>query len=1304
MEILNTFLPHDRRYSILNQIDMPEQTAGAALFVDISGYSTITNTLAHTLGSKRGSEVMTHQLNQLYSMLITWVHAYQGSVIIYAGDSLTCWFDDQFGLQKDYSFSGAERAVSCALKMQSAIMNAERHVDDSNSSIRFNIKISITAGTVNRLLVGDPNIQYFEVIAGQLVDRLGIAEQLIEQEEIIVGREVLTAVSYDLNIKEWRLGPADEEYAVISNQNPTIETNPWEFQSIIEEQIAQKWLQHTIYQKLSDKNSAFIAELRPTVALFISFTGVDFETDHLAKLKLNKYIQWIQRVIYQVGGILVQLSIGDKGSYCYAIFESGFTQDDTMNAISAALQIHKTPAPMSYIQTVKIGISTGVLYAGTYGSHQRNTFSVQGQETNLAARLMQYAKPGEILVSARISNRAKSQFHFIQIDTIQLKGFDKPIPIFAVHTLEDAPPEIDKSYKRSAKTFIGRKQELVVLKKSLGEYLEGQKRLVYIEGQAGSGKTTLLTKFHNTISDTGLICLLGHGNLINQDTPYYAWVDIILHLFNVEPNDSQSIIEEKIASKLLSVTGSKEYAPIFNPICQLKLPETPITKTLSSEARAHHFEMILTQLWRHFLETNDGVLVFEDAHWIDSASWRLIHKLLTTCPKFFIIIVSRPIKKGINFSDELGFLNQFPFLELIQLHAFSWKESEALLCHCLNATAVPGSIVEFIHKLGQGNPFFCIEMAYTLQESKYLTVRNGRCFITKTISQIQSQFPESIQGIIISRLEHLPASQVLILKIASVIGFRFKYKLLEDIFSQFEPANNLPFFVDNLQNLNFIVPSKKESGTFEFKHHLIQEAIYSVLTFTQRRQLHKAVAQWFEQYVANSTHKFYETLAFHWEKAEEIDKGIHYLKLAGENAWRQFAHKEVIRIFSRAIAITTGEEIHISNIDRAKMFILIGRAYVFKTNYQDGRLHLEDGLNQLHINTYANKSKFKQISKLLAGIVRLFVQPKFSLFKPQYSPEERQKFQLGSQALLRLIEIYYHSDEPLLSTLSTLNALQLAEKVGDCPELAETLAIVGSFFSFLRMKRLARSYYLRSLRIARRIKSQDALSFSLLVKTTFDLGQGKWKNADFNIQHLIHLNQQSGDQRRLLDGQQLLTISLYLQEKFQQSIKAGEKLIELATQENDQRFLGHGYFALAYCRHQMNGPGTSQYYLNDLEEVILSKNSRLIDQQLVFNTISLLAHYHLEKEEYNKGVHYVMEAKRLASGAFQSSFYTLPGYTMLSLANLKCVQKSLIEPREMDQLLKNFKQYTSTFPIGKPAFLKIKMLFEQYKNRTLFQQ
>src|SRR5947209_18644840 len=103
MESGLAYIPVDRRLAIARGLDLPESTEGTALFADISGFTPLTEALTNELGPKRGAEELTRQLDTIYGALVATVHSYRGSVIGFAGDAITCWFDADTGL----------RAVAC---------------------------------------------------------------------------------------------------------------------------------------------------------------------------------------------------------------------------------------------------------------------------------------------------------------------------------------------------------------------------------------------------------------------------------------------------------------------------------------------------------------------------------------------------------------------------------------------------------------------------------------------------------------------------------------------------------------------------------------------------------------------------------------------------------------------------------------------------------------------------------------------------------------------------------------------------------------------------------------------------------------------------------------------------------------------------------------------------------------------------------------------------------------------------------------------------------------------------------------
>src|SRR5215207_4372567 len=94
MDQLRVYLPQDRRAALARGELLPEHTRGATLFADISGFTPLTEALDRALGPRQGAEALTRQLNQIYDALIAEVERYSGSVIGFAGDSITCWFED----------------------------------------------------------------------------------------------------------------------------------------------------------------------------------------------------------------------------------------------------------------------------------------------------------------------------------------------------------------------------------------------------------------------------------------------------------------------------------------------------------------------------------------------------------------------------------------------------------------------------------------------------------------------------------------------------------------------------------------------------------------------------------------------------------------------------------------------------------------------------------------------------------------------------------------------------------------------------------------------------------------------------------------------------------------------------------------------------------------------------------------------------------------------------------------------------------------------------------------------------------
>ena len=192
----NAFIPEDRRRALASHRTLPAHTYGSALFADISGFTPLTEALARQLGQRRGAEVLTQQLNQVYSALISAVEAANGSVIGFSGDAITCWFDEseteELTSQNTSQNTNQENrlaaraAVACAFAMQRAMAHFAELTLPGGVRARLGLKTAIVTGAASRLLVGEPGIQLIDVLAGSTLDALADAEHSAQQGDVVV--------------------------------------------------------------------------------------------------------------------------------------------------------------------------------------------------------------------------------------------------------------------------------------------------------------------------------------------------------------------------------------------------------------------------------------------------------------------------------------------------------------------------------------------------------------------------------------------------------------------------------------------------------------------------------------------------------------------------------------------------------------------------------------------------------------------------------------------------------------------------------------------------------------------------------------------------------------------------------------------------------------------------------------------------------------------------------------------------------------------------------------------------------------
>ena len=429
MENAAAYIPEDRRRSLAGNVALPEQTTGAALFADISGFTPLTDALVREFGARRGAEQLTRHLNAVYSALIAQVHAYGGSVIGFSGDGIVCWFSAE-------AAQATLRATASALAMQQAMQPFYTLQLSATTTVNLAIKTAVAAGPTRRMIVGDPNIQLIDVLAGATVDRMAASEQMAQKHEVLLDAQTIALVADQLTLRAWRIHAASGyRVGVVESLRAPV---PPLAQTVIQAEPSpaqvRPWVLPAIYTRVQNDQGRFLAELRPATALFLKFSGLDFEADTGAAEKLNAFITWVQRVINRYEGTLIQLTTGDKGSYLYAAFGAPVAHDDdSCRAVAAALELRTQPPALNFVTSLQTGLSQGMMRVGAYGSPLRLTYGVLGEETAIAARLMTHATPGQILVTQVVAEAVTEDFQVTELGLVQLKGRTEPQLLFVVN-------------------------------------------------------------------------------------------------------------------------------------------------------------------------------------------------------------------------------------------------------------------------------------------------------------------------------------------------------------------------------------------------------------------------------------------------------------------------------------------------------------------------------------------------------------------------------------------------------------------------------------------------------------------------------------------------------------------------------------------------------------------------------------------------------------------------------------------------------------------------------------------------------
>lgn len=898
-ESLLAYVPMDRLRALSRGESLPERTQGSALFADISGFTPLTEALVRELGPQRGAEELTGFLNEVYDTLVDQLHHWGGSAIAFAGDAVTCWFDGDDGLS----------AVACALSMQGAMGAFAAVTTPKGTVIELSMKAAVAVGPARRFLVGDPQSRVVEALAGATLERLAAAEHEANRGEVILAPCACSSLAERVEVADIRVADDGRRFCVI--RRLTVDPQTPELPDVaienLDEEEIRSWLLPAVYRRLDRGMGDFLAEIRETVAVFVRFSGIDYDEEEDAGEKLDAIIRAVQDIVDRYEGTMIDLNIGDKGSYLYVNFGAPLTHENNVaRAASAALEMRDLPETLTFMDPLQIGVTQGRMRAGAYGGTAHRTYGVLGDAVNLSARLMMASQPGTVLASGKVQEQIAESFEWEILEPIRVKGKSEPQ---AVAVLKAVKPRIGMHLPDDvgAEPLVGRDEEVALLAEAMRGVLEGKGHIISIVGEAGLGKSRMVAKALSMARERGFEIYGGEAESHGVNSSYLVWHPIWRGILGVDPTRPQALQISRLRQRLGAVDENMvQRLPLLGPALQLSIKDNELTSGLDAKLRKSLLESLLVEILADKAAERPLLLVLEDCHWLDALSYDLMDEVARRIENLPVLIIRTYRDMGLEGEREApaSKLAYHSSMELTPLTQDDLTKLAAMRLERIAANGRDAGATEMLARRiavqAEGNPFYLEELVnYVGSEASGVDADE--------LSDLA--LPSSLQGLVLSRLDQLAERPKTVLKVASVVGRVFHASWLKGIYPELGGTSEIVAYMQELCRQNFTVddPSNGED-TYYFRNIITRGVIYDSLLHKMRTALHEKTGIFLEATYADEPDQFLDLLAYHFDHSPNVDKRRYYLRRAGEFAQRTYANRAALSYYRKVLPLLPPED------------------------------------------------------------------------------------------------------------------------------------------------------------------------------------------------------------------------------------------------------------------------------------------------------------------------------------------------------------------------------------------------------------
>jgi len=565
-------------------------------------------------------------------------------------------------------------------------------------------------------------------------------------------------------------------------------------------------------------------------------------------------------------------------------------EDDAERAVTAAQVIQELLLPVTF----RIGIDTGT---SIIRSDEDIDYHEMGDTMRHALHLANSAEPGQVLVTDRAHQLSRGAFQFAEARHIQPPE-DESITAYPLLASAEQPHRA-RGIEGLYAPMIGREQEMEQLTACVDDLLAGRGGIVSISGEAGIGKTRLVSELKEYAGDQ-VQWLEGRCVSYGQAMNYGPFRGIISSYLGILPTDTDEEMKSKLHSNVTNLLPEQQrWAPIH--VGNLFFPqyEAELLTASGDDYAKQYTYPILRNMFHRIADERPLVMAFEDLHWSDPTSLAVLEFLMESIDEAPILYVwlYRPYRDSGVWRLRQRADQEFAYCNTeIDLSALRGEETDTLVSELLHIPDIPENMRTLVQDRASGNPLYVEEIIRSFIDEE--AVIRDADYWRATVESASIVPSDTLQGVILERVDRLPPEDKETLQVSSVLGDGFSLSLLEQV----AESGNLSASLRQLERAQML--QRKRVGQeweYGFFHPLIHDVVYHSLLSEDRASLHEKAGTAIESMHSEKLDDYTDLLAHHYGHSDHIEKALHYLTLAGDNAYELKTHWEALDYYCMAI-------------------------------------------------------------------------------------------------------------------------------------------------------------------------------------------------------------------------------------------------------------------------------------------------------------------------------------------------------------------------------------------------------------------